>query len=52
MHCGKVTTFEKVDTNRYYPMYLYSNGYCMECHELGCNVQIRNLRMNKEKCEE
>ena len=49
MHCHHVTTFERVKTNIYYPRYLHSDGYCAECHKFGSNVEIRNLRNNKER---
>ena len=51
LHCWKETTFEKVDTNRFYPRYLYCDGYCTECHNLRCNVEIRDLRYTKDKVE-
>ena len=40
-NCGTITIFHKLDFN-YFPnrCHLYANGYCEECGDLKCNLNI------------
>ena len=40
-NCHKITIFHRLDFN-YFPnrCHLYANGYCEECGELKCNLDI------------